>query len=49
MGLATRRSPSPNAEGLITLENLQRYMVDRVQSLSEKTQKVIINHSATST
>jgi hypothetical protein len=37
--------PKPNSNGLITLETLRWYVINRVQSLSHKSQKVVTNHS----
>jgi hypothetical protein len=37
--------PKPNSDGLITLETLRSYVINRVQSLSHKSQKVVTNHS----
>jgi Caspase domain len=37
--------PKPNTDGLITLETLRWYVINRVQLLSHKSQKVVTNHS----
>ncbi len=37
--------PKPNTDGLITLETLRWYVINRVQWLSHRSQKVVTNHS----
>ena len=37
--------PKPNSDGLVTLESLRWYVINRVQLLSHKSQKVVTNHS----